>query len=66
MAMQAKAREDSKIKLDKLNENSLIDWLEQYDSMSIESAADEILEVYMRNSKVGSEAKKNNEEQNES
>lgn len=65
MAMQAKARDDSKIKLDKLNENSLIDWLEQFDGMSIENAANDILEVYLGNSKTESETKKNRDEQSE-
>lgn len=65
MAMQAQAREDSKIKLDKLNDNSLLDWLEQYDGMSIENAVQDILDVYFSNANSESESKKNNEEQSE-
>lgn len=65
MAMQAKAH-DGKIKMEKLNTNSLIDWLEDYDGMSMENACQEILDVYLGNTRVDSQAKKNNEEQSES
>lgn len=66
MAMQAKAHSDDKIKLEKLSANSLIDWLEDFDSMAIENAIEDIIEVYMGNTKTGSEAKKNKDEQSES
>lgn len=65
MAMQAKALDDKEIKLDKLNENSLMDWLEGFDSFSFEDKAEEILDVYYGNSETTSESKKNKEEQTE-
>lgn len=64
MAMQAAAKSDPNVKLDKLNEESFYAWLEQFESFSIESNAEEIIDVYFRNMEGGSEAKKNNEEQN--
>lgn len=65
MAMQAKAH-DGKVKLEKLNMNGLIDWLEEFDSMSMENASQDIMDVYLGNMRVDSEAKKNKDEQNES
>lgn len=65
MAMQAKAKSDDKVKLDKLNENSFVAWLEEFDSMALENKASEIMSVYMGNMKTDSEAKKNIEEQSE-
>lgn len=65
MAMQARALDDKEVKLDKLNENLLMDWLEGFDSFSFENKAEEILDVYYGNSETTSESKKNNEEQTE-
>lgn len=65
MAMQAAAKTDSKIKLDKLNESSFLDWLESFDSMELENKAEEIMSVYLGNTETSSDAKKNIEEQNE-
>ena len=62
MAMQAEALNDKNVKLDKLNEASLIDWLENYDGMAIEDAAGEIVNVYMGNAESTAEVKKNIEE----
>lgn len=65
MAMQAKvAGGDKAIKLEKLNENNLIDWLENYEGMAIEDAAIDILSVYLGNTQSDSETKKNSEELN--
>jgi hypothetical protein len=66
MAMQAAALSDKSVKLDKLNQDKYLDWLEQYDGMAIENASEDILGVYLGNVKTDSESKKNNEEQNES
>ena len=67
MAMQAKALDDKKpLKIEKLNEDALIDWLEQYDGMAIENAASEIMDVYLGNIHSDSESKKNSDEQSES
>ena len=65
MAMQSAAKSDSKVKLEKLNENTFLDWLEQFDSMAIENNASAIVSVYIANTEVSSEAKKNIEEQTE-
>ena len=66
MAMQAKAKNDKKVKLDTLNNSQFIDWLEQYDGLAIENACEEIIDVYLGNTRHGSEAKKNNVEPKES
>lgn len=66
MAMQAAALSDKSVKLDKLNQDKYLDWLEQYDGMAIENASEDILGVYLGNVKTDSESKKNNEEQSES
>lgn len=65
MNMQALAA-DGKAKLDKLNPNGLLDWLEQFEGMAIENAATDILNVYLANTATASTAKKNKEEQSES
>lgn len=65
MAMQAEAKSNEEIKLDKLNYNTFMDWLEGFDSMALENAADEIISVYMGNTEQTSDAKKNIEEQKE-
>lgn len=59
MAMQAKAKEDDTVKLEKLNEDKLLDWLEQYDSMAIEDSSQEIMDIYLGNTKTESKGKKN-------
>lgn len=59
MAMQAKAKEDDTVKLEKLNEDKLLDWLEQYDGLAIENTSQEILDVYLGNTKTESKSKKN-------
>lgn len=65
MAMQAKAAGgDKSIRFEKLNENSLIDWLEEYDGMAIEDAAADIVDVYIGNSETTSDVKKNRGKQN--
>jgi len=66
MAFQAKAKDDKAVRLDKLNYNSFLNWLEAFDSMAIEDKASDIIDVYLGNSKTSSEAKKNIEEQRES
>lgn len=63
MAMQAAAKRDSGIKLDMLNENAFINWLEQFESMALETAANEITDVYLGNVHTDSESKKNTSEQ---
>lgn len=65
MAMQAKAKDDSKVKLDKLNEDAFFAWLEKYESFSFEEQAGEIIDVYFRNMDGTSSAKKNSDEQSE-
>lgn len=66
MAMQAAAHSDKNIKMDKLNEEKFVEWLEQYDSLSMENASNDIFEVYAGNIRSDSEAKKNKEEQSAS
>lgn len=59
MAMQAQALSDNKFKLEKVNTNMFLDWLEQFDSMAIENNASELMSVYQGNVETSSEAKKN-------
>lgn len=66
MACQAKAKSDDKFKLDKLNYNTFLDWLEQFDGMAFEKNAVEILHVYTGNTETTSDAKKNIDQQTES
>lgn len=63
MAMQSKAADDDKIKLDKLGYNEFLNWLEGLDSFTLEENAEEIVSVYYGNTETTSEAKKNTEEQ---
>ncbi|MCR5404350.1 MAG: hypothetical protein K6E91_11120 [Butyrivibrio sp.] len=63
MAMQAKALNDSTIKLDALSFEMYLKWLEQLDSFTIESNGSEIVGVYAGNNFTSSEAKKNTDEQ---
>lgn len=65
MAMQSKAADDEKVKLDKLGMNDFINWLETLDSFTLEDHAEEIVSVYYGNTETTSEAKKNNEKQSE-
>lgn len=65
MAMQAAAVNDKAVKMDKLNMDTFLAWLDQFESFSIESRAEEIIGVYVRNMEGTSDAKKNNVEQNE-
>ena len=65
MAMQSKAADDEKVRLDKLGMNDFINWLETLDSFTLENHAEEIVSVYYGNTETTSEAKKNNEEQSE-
>lgn len=62
MAMQAAAMSDQEVNLLKLNNDTFIDWLEQFDSMSFENKATEILNVYLGTQITASEPKKNKEE----
>lgn len=66
MAMQAEALSDKTLKLEKLNYEKYMDWLEQFDGMAIENASEEILGVYVGNAKTDSESKKNEDGQSES
>lgn len=66
MAMQAEANSNEKLKLDKLNFNSFLDWLESFDSMAFENKASELIDVYLGNVHTDSEAKKNIDQQTES
>lgn len=66
MAMQAEAKSNDKVKLDKLNESSFMLWLEDFEGMAFENCASKILGVYLGNADTTSEAKKNIEQQNES
>lgn len=59
MAMQAQALSDNKLKLEKVNTNMFLDWLEQFDSMAIENHASELMSVYQGNVETSSESKKN-------
>lgn len=65
MAMQANALSDKTIKLEKLNYEKYVDWLEQYDGMAFESAAGDIMNVYVGNAVSDSKSKKNTEGQSE-
>lgn len=66
MAMQAASLTDKNVKMERLNQEQYINWLEQFDSMAIENASEDILNVYLGNTKTDSESKKNSDEQNES
>lgn len=63
MAMQAKALNDSTVKLDALSFGMYLEWLEQLDSFTIESNGTEIVSVYAGNTFTSSEAKKNTDQQ---
>ena len=65
MAMQAKAADDKNVKLEKLNANEYMDWLEGLDSFTIEENSEEILSVYYGNTETSSDSKKNNDKQSE-
>ena len=58
MAMQARAKSEG-IRIDQLNEDDMIEWLEDYDSMAIENASTEIINVYVGNTQSDSKSKKN-------
>lgn len=59
MAMQAKKKSDDSISLEKLSMDNYLDWLEDFGGMAIEDKAEEIIGVYIGNTKTDSEAKKN-------
>ena len=58
MNLQAQAAV-GEITFDKMNADGFIDWLEQFEGMAIETAAKDIIDVYVSNANGGSEVKKN-------
>ncbi len=52
------AKSGEKADMDKLNEEAYIDWLEQFEPFDITNSADEIVDLYMGNTKTSSEVKK--------
>lgn len=57
MAMASDAK-DGKVNLDKLNQESFVKWLEQFEPLDIAMAAEYIIDVYMGNQEIHSESKK--------
>lgn len=57
MAMQASAK-DGSTNLNLLNEEMYIKWAEQFGAMDLPLASDQIIDLYMGNNSVSSEAKK--------
>lgn len=54
MAMAA----DKSVDMSKLNVNSYINWLEQFEPLDLTNASEEIVDTYMGNTKTTSEVKK--------
>ena len=52
------SRAADKTDMDKLNKAAYIDWLEQFEPFDITTAAEEIIDLYMGNTKTTSEVKK--------
>lgn len=52
------AKAGEKADMDKLNLNAYVDWLEQFEPFDITEASEEIIDLYMSNSKTTSEVKK--------
>ena len=65
VTLVAKAADNKDVKLEKLNNNEFMDWLEGLDSFTIEENSEEILSVYYGNTDTTSEAKKNSDKQSE-
>lgn len=57
MAKAAEAKE-GKVNMGLLNEENFMDWLEQFDSMDIVTAAEAVINLYMGNSEASVEQKK--------
>jgi hypothetical protein len=57
MAMQAKAKNDE-IDLTKINEESMVLWLERFDGMELLNHAGDIMDVYLGNTRFSSKEKK--------
>ena len=57
MAMASDAK-DGKVNLDKLNQESFVKWLEQFEPRDIAMAAESVIDVYMGNQTINSESKK--------
>ena len=57
MAMASDAK-DGKVSMDKLNQDSFVKWLEQFEPLDIAMAAEYIIDVYMGNQEIHSESKK--------
>lgn len=52
------AKAADKSDMDQLNKAAFIDWLEQFEPFDITTAAEEIIDLYMGNTKTTSEVKK--------
>lgn len=63
MAMQAKGKTGD-IDMSTLDKESMLSWLEQFDSLSLYDNAQDILEVYLGNSTITSVEKKKARKQN--
>lgn len=61
MAMAAKAKE-GKVDMNRLNQDSFLEWLEEFEPTDIAMAADDIMAVYIGNGQTNSEPKKKEEE----
>ena len=57
MAMQAKAK-DGEIDLNKINKDNMFEWLEQFGGFELFNHANEIMNIFLGNTKVTSQEKK--------
>jgi hypothetical protein len=63
MAMQAQGKTGG-VDMGTVNKESMLSWLEQFDSFSLYEKANEVLSVYLGNSKITSIEKKKARKQN--
>ena len=65
MAMQAKAQ-NGEVDLNLMNENTYLEWVEQFGAMDLPMASEQIINLYLGNNATSSEPKKKaNEKQKE-
>ena len=57
MAMQAKAK-DGEVDLNVINRNDMVEWLEQFGGFELFNHANEIMNIFLGNTKVSSQEKK--------
>lgn len=63
MAMQAQGKTGG-VDMEKINKESMLSWLEQFDSFSLYEKANEVLSIYLGSSKITSVEKKKVRKQN--